>query len=241
LIELEKTNKEIKYIIAYEECAKRNYMKTYGNEGLEFIDEVTLEKQRSVISYIIGKIGSNLVNGKSVMNVSLPIYIFDSRSLLDTFAYDYRLASHYLEKAAMISDKLERIKLITTYYITAFHFSLALTKPFNPIIGETFQAKVGNNLVYLEQTSHHPPISHYYVKNPNFVSYGYINIEPSTGPNTLTADNKGLRIVKLNDGTTYQIKMPKFYMTGLSVGNRFVNFVGNLVVEDIVKYTNLDK
>ena len=36
-------------------------------------------------------------------------------------------------------------------------------KPFNPIIGETFQGFLNGNPVYLEQISHHPPISYYLV------------------------------------------------------------------------------
>jgi hypothetical protein len=211
-------------------------MKTYGNEGLEFIDEEVLEKQRSVVSYLLKKIGNNLLSGKSLTGVSLPIYIFDNRSLLENYAYDYRLASHFIEIAAGVSDKLERLKLVTSYCVTAFHLNLNLMKPFNPILGETFQAKIGNSLVYLEQTSHHPPVSNYYVKNPLYTTYGYISIDPSAGPNTLIGDNKGKRWIRLNDGTTYTIKMPKFKMTGITVGNLYVTFIESLVVEDTVSH-----
>jgi hypothetical protein len=41
--------------------------------------------------------------------------------------------------------------------------SVTQLKPFNPIWGETFQAKIGDTKMYLEQTSHHPPIYHFYV------------------------------------------------------------------------------
>lgn len=58
-------------------------MKTYGTEGLEFIDQETLKKQRGVFSYMVKKVGANLLSGKSIMNVSLPIYIFDPRSVLE--------------------------------------------------------------------------------------------------------------------------------------------------------------
>ena len=60
-----------------------DYMKDYGAEGIEFINQKVIQKHRGIISYIIKKIGSNLLSGKSIMNVSLPIYIFDHRSLLE--------------------------------------------------------------------------------------------------------------------------------------------------------------
>jgi hypothetical protein len=58
-------------------------MKAYETEGLEFIDQETLKKQRNVLTYMVKKIGTNLLSGKSIMNVSLPIYIFDPRSVLE--------------------------------------------------------------------------------------------------------------------------------------------------------------
>ena len=49
-----------------------------------------------------------------------------------------------------------------------------MNKPFNPILGETFQAKVGDSMTYSEQISHHPPILYYYVVNPKFKLWGPI-------------------------------------------------------------------
>ena len=68
-----------------------NFIKQIGEEGLEFIDKDVLSKQRSVISYMIKKIGSNLLLGKSIMNVSLPTYIFDERSILDSYLEAYNI------------------------------------------------------------------------------------------------------------------------------------------------------
>lgn len=99
---------------------KLNFIKQTGDEGLEFIDKDVLAKQRSVISYLIKKIGSNLLLGKSIMNVSLPTYIFDERSILDayeiisknSYTYSFRL-SPYFHDIACDSPKLDRLKLVT--------------------------------------------------------------------------------------------------------------------------------
>lgn len=40
---------------------------------------------------------------------------------------------------------------------------MSMLKPFNPILGETFQCKIGNTKMYVEQTSHHPPIYNFLV------------------------------------------------------------------------------
>lgn len=50
-----------------------------------------------------------------------------------------------------------------------------MKKPFNPILGETFEARCGKYKICLEQIVHHPPISYYYMwnkKNDKFKCYG---------------------------------------------------------------------
>jgi len=48
--------------------------------------------------------------------------------------------------------------------------------PFNPILGETFQVKKSNRTqLFLEQTCHHPPTSHYIIIGPeeSYKIFGY--------------------------------------------------------------------
>jgi len=58
-------------------------MKNYSTEGLEFINQDMIQKQRGVLAHLIKKIGANFFKGKSIMNISLPINIFDCRSMLE--------------------------------------------------------------------------------------------------------------------------------------------------------------
>lgn len=82
-LEEEKNKKYIKYNLDYDNMIIRDYIKAYGTEGIEFINQETINKHRGVITYILKKIGSNLLSGKSIMNVSLPIYIFDQKSIME--------------------------------------------------------------------------------------------------------------------------------------------------------------
>ena len=48
--------------------------------------------------------------------------------------------------------------------------------PFNPILGETYQVKKPNGTqLFLEQTCHHPPTSHYIIIGPDekYRIFGY--------------------------------------------------------------------
>lgn len=74
----------------------------------------------------------------------------------------------------------------------------------NPILGETFEMlwEDGSH-VYLEQTSHHPPVSHFLMYGPDnsYVLHGYSNFSSSAGLNSLKVTNKGKRMVEFSDGT----------------------------------------
>lgn len=107
-------------------------------------------------------------------------------------------------------------------------------KPFNPILGETFQTKIGNTEICVEQTSHHPPILNFYILNPNFKAFGFEAIEATTGANSVVAEKKGKYFIQLKDGTLFKIKRPKMVLSGTTIGKRLTNFMDELVVEDLV-------
>lgn len=72
---------EIKFPIQYDKMINTVYEKTYREPGLIFNDKELMSKQNKVIGYLIKKMGSNLIKGKSIMNISLPVTIFDKRTL----------------------------------------------------------------------------------------------------------------------------------------------------------------
>ena len=49
---------------------------------------------------------------------------------------------------------------------------IQMDKPFNPILGETYQAIVDGCPIYGEQISHHPPISSLSMVGRGYILYG---------------------------------------------------------------------
>jgi hypothetical protein len=156
-------NDIIEYAIEYDKLLYTEYDRRFGSDGLIFTNNAIIEKQRAVAGYMIKNIGINLIKGKSIMNVSLPINIFDTRSILELYAWQNAYASILLEKGGLAIDKVEKLKWSTAFAVTRFHLSGAQFKPFNPILGETFQCKINDSMFYFEQTCHHPPILNFYV------------------------------------------------------------------------------
>ena len=78
---------------------------------------------------------------------------------------NYILYSEYaltelLTKAYHCADPIERMKYVVAFAISGIHCSPDLCRskaPFNPIVGETYQARIPDgSMLYMEQTLHVP-------------------------------------------------------------------------------------
>jgi hypothetical protein len=102
----------IEYPLEYNKMIYTEFERKIGADGLVFINKDLIEKQRGVMGSLIKKIGLSLIKGKSVMNISLPINIFDIRSHLEVFAFQNSYAKTFLDRAAKTKDPIERLKFV---------------------------------------------------------------------------------------------------------------------------------
>ncbi len=223
------------FYLDYENEWKKNYMITAEKSGLLYINEEAKKIGYEAVKYLINKFSSNLLQGKSVLNISLPVFMFDKRTLHMAFAYEQRFASIFLTKAAFCTDKIERLKWVTTYLISCLHMSVIQIKPFNPIIGETFDCRVGSIDLYIEHTVNHPITLNLYGKdlNGNFIMYGYLITDASLAINSLYSTRLGKFYIKFKDGTLFQIRLPPIFLKGLSLGDRLFNYYNKCLVQDL--------
>jgi len=79
--------------------------------------------------------------------------------------------SDLLDKAAASDDSLERLTYVATFAISCYTVAERTGKPFNPILGETFEYvdDKRDGFKFLgEQVSHHPPIGACHCENNNW-------------------------------------------------------------------------
>lgn len=66
------------------------------------------------------------------------------------------------------TDPVERLKLVICFALSGLHLTCRQAKPFNPILGETYQATFNDGTqVFCEQVSHHPPVTAWELIGPN--------------------------------------------------------------------------
>lgn len=141
--------------------------------------------------------------------------------------------------AAAQTDPIERMKYVTAFLISGLHLNPVLCRskaPFNPILGETYQArKSDGTTIYLEQTSHHPPTSNLLLVGPekNYELFGYAVVNATlTGANSLKGWREGKNIIKFKDSSMLTFTTPETRVAGLVMGNRVLNYSGTLIIKD---------
>ena len=106
-----KTLSPFQFYNDYENEWKNNYVNTPNKPGLLYTNEEAKKLGYKAIKYLIAKFSKNIFQGKSIFNNSLPVFLFDKRTLHSAFAYEQRLAPIFLTTAAFSLDRNRKIKM----------------------------------------------------------------------------------------------------------------------------------
>ena len=74
--------------------------------------------------------------------MSLPVRIFEPRSSIERMCDGWAFGPIFLNRAANTQDPVEKMKNVITFCISGLNMLCKQMKPFNPIIGETYQVNV---------------------------------------------------------------------------------------------------
>ena len=233
----EKKTKEEPYNfqIQYEKAWKNDYVNSPEKSGLLYINEQEKTKIYKTFKFLITKFGKNLFEGKSIINVSFPIILYDKRAYSQVLAYEMRQLPYFVTMACFAKDKLEKLKWIVVHLFSVLHSTCVQTQPFRPVLGETFQCKIGDFIFYVENTKREPLINNFYGfdENKNYKVYGYQISDISTRPNSILATKVGKYYIELKDGTKYLLRLPNVSLKGISMGDRTFNYVDKVLVLDL--------
>ena len=213
-----------------------DYVTNQEKPGLLYKNEEAKKKIYKTAKYLVTKMGKNILTGKSILNVSFPVFIFDKRTLHQAFCHEQRLAPYYLTRAVYSPDVLERLKWVTVHLLSFLHLTTTQVKPFNPIIGETFQCRIGNLKIYLEHTVNHPITANFYAidDDKTYEMFGYQITDASVTPNTCMATRLGLYYVRIiKDNTLFRIRIPDALVRGITFGDRMFSYENKCLVIDV--------
>lgn len=99
--------------------------------------------------------------GKELTKIPMPVNFNEPLSMLQRVTEDFEYAD-LLHKAAKMKDPCEQLTYIAAFCVSHYATTSVRTgKPFNPLLGETFECDRTDDLGWksiAEQVSHHPPM-----------------------------------------------------------------------------------
>lgn len=211
------------------------------NKGIRCDDEEVVENQSGIISDVVKQLSKNIFKGAGTMTLSLPIKIFSPKTQQERDVDIWAFAPTCLKKAGQSSDIIESLLHVTSFALSSLYFSSEQSKPFNPYLGETYQAVFEDGTkIYLEHTSHTPCISNVLMldKQNDYKLYGYFDLTTDGAikmiyNNSLIILNKGKTNVYLKKtNRTVQIMNAKANLSGLVLGDRIFKYTHFLKIED---------
>lgn len=187
--------------------------------GVLCTDKGVMERQKSAAVDIMKGIGKKLLTGKlDLLKISFPVKIFEPRSYLQKLC-DPLVFTDIMAKAVQAASPEERLRWVATYFVAGYHRAfLTWSKPFNPILGETWNASLPDgSRAYMEQISHHPPVSAYQIIGPGKSYHFYGHAQPGVQykMNGITTYSQGERAIEFKDGTHVRVTFPEYNIRNL--------------------------
>lgn len=230
-------------VINYYPDSKSGFLNGFqvkDNEGVFCINEEIVKRQSGVFTDMAKQLAKCIFKSGTV-SLSLPIRIFEPRSMLERYTDWWVFAPVLLKKAGACTSKLEAFKYAICFALSSMFFSTGQMKPFNPLLGETWEGKFqdGTN-IYMEHSSHTPCVSNYLVVDSDglYKYYGYydISLEGTMKmllTNYITCVQKGKHNIYLKTtGQTITYHYPKVVLGGMIYGSRYVLWDGHMKFED---------
>mmetsp|Transcript_8952 Transcript_8952/g.16125 ORF Transcript_8952/g.16125 Transcript_8952/m.16125 type:complete len:388 (-) Transcript_8952:2916-4079(-) len=183
-------------------------------------DDAALQEQRLLAVEVVKQVGMNVLRGKDLLYVTFPIKTAEPRTALQKFALSCAYAPDLLSAAAKSTDPLQRFKYVIAFYVGGMHTTSGIKKPLNPILGETLVASLDENTtLYMEQTSHHPPVSNWQLRGDGYEYWGYMTYQAKLGFNEVRLLHHGERQIDFDDGTSISFNNPYDTFSGVLWGS----------------------
>lgn len=135
--------------------------------------------------------------GKELSKITMPVGFNEPLSFLQRMT-EYMEYAHLLRLASEQDDAVARMQYVAAFAVSALGSNWQrLGKPFNPLLGETFELERPEFRIICEQVSHHPPVSAFHADSDNFVFHGSIHPKLKFWGKSVEIQPKGTVTVEL--------------------------------------------
>lgn len=140
-----------------------------------------------------------------------------------------------LEKACHEKNPYLRIAYISSFNASQYNACLGeKLKPFNPLLGETFELVNDKYKLICEQVSHHPPVSTCYCESKDYIIFFNTIVTNKFWGNSLEFKPLGKTRIELKTFSEhYTINRPSNIAQNIIFGHLYLDLSGESVAENI--------
>ncbi|GLT92559.1 hypothetical protein SLE2022_103910 [Rubroshorea leprosula] len=166
--------------------------------------------------------------------VTLPVLIFEPMTMLQKMA-ELMEYSYLLDMADECKDPYMRLVYSTSWAISAYYAYQRTWKPFNPILGETYEMVNHGGITFLaEQVSHHPPMGAAHAENEHFIYDITSKLKTKFLGNSIDVYPIGRTHVTLKrDGVVLDLVPPPSKVNNLIFGRTWVDSPGEMIMTNL--------
>lgn len=173
--------------------------------------------------------------GADLGKISLPVVLNEPMTFLQRVCEP-------LDNIQLLFDAAqERDPIVRMTYITAFMIaSYASTddrmwKPFNPLLGETYEVQRRTFRAIVEQVSHHPPVTAFHAEAENIIFYGWIAPSFKLTGQSIEVANKGslcIILTNINEVYTWSVDSILSKVNNLMFGKMWMENLGKVIIRN---------
>ncbi|CAM6114939.1 unnamed protein product [Calypogeia fissa] len=166
--------------------------------------------------------------------VTLPVFISEPMSNVQKMA-ELMEYSYLLDLADDCQDSSLKLVYAASWAISVYYALQRTWKPFNPILGETYEMVNHNDVSWLsEQVSHHPPIGTAHAENEHFTYDLTSKLKTKFLGNSLDVYPVGrTRVVLKRTGEVLDLVPPPTKVHNLIFGRTWVDSPGEMILSNI--------
>eukprot|EP00238_Polyblepharides_amylifera_P012837 CAMPEP_0196595110 /NCGR_PEP_ID=MMETSP1081-20130531/80207_1 /TAXON_ID=36882 /ORGANISM="Pyramimonas amylifera, Strain CCMP720" /LENGTH=451 /DNA_ID=CAMNT_0041919573 /DNA_START=149 /DNA_END=1501 /DNA_ORIENTATION=- len=173
--------------------------------------------------------------GSDIMSLlSIPVWLMEPFSTLQKIGEITEYVD-CLSRADDTEDPYVRVALVAAFACGCYPGNKRTYKPFNPILGETFELELKDGTQLLvEQVSHHPPVAAGYAESSKYIYELVSSPKTKFYGNSLDVFPYGItRVTLKSSGAVYALVPPVSRANNIILGRTWVDTFGDLLVVNL--------
>ncbi|XP_062867839.1 oxysterol-binding protein-related protein 3a isoform X2 [Trichomycterus rosablanca] len=174
--------------------------------------------------------------GKDLSKVAMPVQLNEPINTLQRLCEEMEYC-HLLDTAANTQDPHKRMVYVAAFAVSAYActFTRAGKKPFNPVLGETYECERPDKgfRFISEQVSHHPPVSACHCESKNFTLWQDVRWKNKFWGKSMEIIPMGTtHIVLPRFGDHYELNRVTSCIHNLISGQRWIEHYGEMTIKN---------